>query len=155
MSQSANNKVYNITLPKETLVKVSVRNDDLTGVATINSALVDFQPKEVFNWHFTILIEMEDHGEDGMPSDAEEAVLREFEAQVDPQIRLNGNALFLARVINDGLLELVYRVYKPEIADDFMQSLIADERNIRPFDYRIDPDQKWEKADWYLKAVQS
>jgi len=45
-------------------------------------------------------------------------------------------------------------VYKPEIADDFMQEIITSETNLRPFDYRIDPDQKWEKADWYIKAVQ-
>lgn len=154
MSPSDNAKVLNVTLPKESLIKVSVRSDDLTGIATINSALVDFEPKEVFSWHFTILVEMDEHGEDGMPSESEEQVLRKFEAEIDPNIRANGNALFLARVINDGLYELVYRVYKPEIADDFMQEIITSETNLRPFDYRIDPDQKWEKADWYIKAVQ-
>lgn len=142
-----------LTIPEEENKLVKILDDDLTGIATINSALVNFEPKKVFAWHFTLLIEIQDHGEDGIPSAEEQKILQDFELELDPEIKANGNAIFLARVTNDGLRELIYRVHQPEPLDNYMKKVIESGKNARPFDYRIDPDQSWEKAQWYFKAL--
>ena len=65
-------------------------------------------------------------------------------------IKANDNALFLARVTHDARRELIWRVRDPEIADSIIQKILRIRDYPREFDYRMEEDQQWQKASWYL-----
>ena len=144
---------YHVTIPEEVHAIVQFKQDELPGVAVVNSALVEFEPKVVFSWHFSMLIDAKDLGENGMPTPEEQQVLYDFEDTIDPVVKAQGNALFLARVTHDGQRQLIYRVHSPEPLNDYLQGLIKSKNHQREFDYRIEPDGSWELAKWYLNAV--
>ena len=146
-------KEYRVIIPEEIHTVVEFKQNDLPGIAIINSALVEFEPKVVFAWHLSIMIEAQELGENNMPTPDEQKTLYQFEDEMVPSIKANGNAVFLGRVTNDGRRELVYRIYDPEPVNEYLQGLISSKTHLRPFDYRIDPDENWEKAQWHLKAV--
>ncbi|GAA3526136.1 DUF695 domain-containing protein [Zobellella aerophila] len=155
MTHSANVKGYQVVIPEETHTLAEFSKNDLPGVATINSALVSFEPKEAFAWHLSIMVEAKELGDYRMPTPHEQKMLYDFEDEIEPNIKANGNALFLARVTHNGWRELVYRIYDPQPLNNYLQSLIQSENNSRPFEFHIDPDEHWEKATWFIQAVDS
>ncbi len=144
---------YRVVIPEEEHTIVKFKQHDLPGVASINSALVEFEPKVIFGWHLSIMIAAQELGENNMPTPDEQNVLNSFEDELDPIIKAHGNALFLGRITNDGWRELIYRIYEPEPVHEYLQGIISSKTHRRPFDYRIDPDEKWEKAKWHFNAV--
>jgi len=126
---------------------------NLPGFAVVNVALKNFEPKFVFAWHLSILIKCENLIFNRLPSPDEQKILYEIEDQLDNKIKTNGNALFLARVTYNARRELMWRVYDPEVVDKFLKKTIHDKNYLRQFDYRIDEDKSWSKAEWYLSKA--
>lgn len=62
---------YKVIIPEEEYDLLDFTHEDLPGVAVVNSALKKFIPKEVFAWHCTVILELEDLVENGMPSQDE------------------------------------------------------------------------------------
>lgn len=144
-------------IPDEHYQLVSFRQEDLPGIAAINSALKNFEPKEVFSWHLSMMIQFEDLIDNGMPSRAEVELLEPWEDQLDSGFKGDDpekpNALFLARITWRESRELIYRVYDLEPANRLLQDLIESKEHLRPFDFRIDPDPEWKLADWHLNTA--
>ena len=153
MANAKESKEYRVVIPEERHTIVEFKQNDLPGVATINSALVEFEPKVAFGWHLSIMIAAEELGNNKLPTLDEQNVLDKFEDELASLIKTNGNALFLGRVTNDGWRELIYRIYDPEPVNEYLQRLISSKKHLRPFDFRIDPDENWEKAQWHMNAV--
>lgn len=153
MTHSADVKKHRLVIPEEMHTLVEFSRDDLPGVATINATLVDFVPKAAFAWHLSIMIEAKELGDYRMPTPHEQKVLYDFEDELEPAIKANGNALFLARVTNNGRRELVYRISDPEPLIGYLQTRIQSKNRLRPFEYHIDQDSNWEKAAWLLQNV--
>lgn len=127
----------------------------MPGVAMINRGWKQLEPREVFQWHFSMMIQLADIVENGMPSQAERDVVDRFGDML--RERINGeekkpNALFLACITWNSTRELIWRVYDPEPVDAFLRELIAAKTYPREFDYRIDRDPEWKLADWHLNA---
>ena len=145
---------YKVEIPDEHYDLLNFRQDDLPGVAVINSALKSFEPKIVFSWHLSIMIDLEDVIENGMPSQQEVEIIDKYGDVLDNDIKgpnkSKPNALFLARITWNKTCELIWRVYDPEIVNKFLQQIIADDSSPRQFDYRIDPDDEWKLAEWHL-----
>lgn len=148
-------KEFKVLIPDEYYSVLNFRQEDLPGVAVVNSALRDFEPKEVFAWHLSIMLELVDLIDNGMPSRNEVDVIDDYGDFLDDKIKGENkekpNALFLARITWNGTRELIWRVYDPEIADKFLKDLIADGNQIREFDYRMENDEEWRLTEWHLK----
>lgn len=146
---------YRVTIPEEKPRIIEFIQDNFPGIAYVNRSLIDFEPKEVFGWHLSIMLDIQETVENGMPSKRERELLDEFGDILDTNIKghdiENPNALFLARITWNKTRELIWRVYNPEIADKYLQQIISDNSSPRPFDYRIDPDKDWKLAEWHLK----
>ncbi len=153
MANADESQEYRVVIPEEKFIIVEFKQNSLPGIATINSALVEFEPKVVFGWHLSIMIAAQDLDDQKLPTQGEQQELDAFEGELAPIIKANGNALFLSRVTNDGWQELIYRVYDPEPVNEYLQGVISSKNHRRPFDFRIDPDADWEKAQWHIKAV--
>jgi len=145
---------YRVIIPDENYQILEFEQENLPGVAVVNSSLKRFEPKEVFSWHCSLMLELENLIENGMPSKEEIEIIDEFGDYLDRMIKVNDehpNALFLARITWNGTRELIWRVFDPEVTNEFLSKLINNNNNSREFDYRIDLDEDWKLAEWHLK----
>jgi hypothetical protein len=120
--------------------------------AAVNTplAMLNGDQRKLFGWQLSLILDLETEDEQGLTLDPEVKVIEPFCQQVDSELRLNGNAIPLARITWKKTRELLFRVYNPAIADEQIKKLIDSESNPRPFSYSIDPDEKWKMADDYL-----
>jgi hypothetical protein len=145
----------NTVIPKEVHTVLEFRQRDLPGFATVNTALREFEPKVAFSWHLSLLLQCVDLIDNRLPSPDEQEFLYKFEDGLDPLLKADGNALFLARVTHDGLRELIWRIQEPEAANAVMQKVLRTGGHPRPIDYRMEEDPQWQKASWYLNNANS
>ncbi len=148
-------KEYKVLIPEEKYQILEFRQDNLPGIAVINSALKNFEPKDVFAWHCSIMIECEDLIENGMPSKEERETVDQFENGLNEKIKgldvEKPNALFLGRITWNRTRELIWRVFDPEITNNYLSKRIEKKDYPREFDYRIESDPEWNFASWHLK----
>lgn len=140
----------NTVIPEEVHTVLEFRQHDLPGFATVNTALREFEPKVAFSWHLSLLLQCVDLIDNRLPSPDEQELLYKFEDGLDPLLKADGNALFLARVTHDGLRELIWRIHEPEAANAVIQKILRAKDRPRPIDYRMEEDPQWQKASWYL-----
>ena len=147
-------KQFRVIIPEEHYSIIEFIQEDLPGVGVVNSALKTFEPKEVFGWHLSVMIDLEDLIDSGMPSQKEREVIDPFEDELDALLKganlEKPNAMFLARITWNKTRELIWRVYDAEAANSIVQNIISNNSSPRPFDYRIDPDNEWQLAHWHL-----
>jgi len=147
---------YRVIIPAEDYKLVEFRQDNLPGVAVINRALQDFEPKIVFSWHLSLMLRFEDLIENGMPSQTDRDVVDTFGDMLDIQFKGEDkekpNALFLARITWNATRELIYRVFDPKPVNAVLSKIIEAKSHPREFDYRIEDDPNWELAHWHLNA---
>ena len=146
-----------ILLPEEAYTLVEYKSDDLPCIAMINSGLLDFEHKEIFHWHLSVIIDFDEEGliENGMPSEEERELVDPFCDQLDEEIKAGGNALFLVRETWNKARRLVWMVYDPEIAHQHLQYIIEHHKHPRPFDYRMEEDFEWKQPEWYLENLRT
>lgn len=146
---------FKVIIPDEHYSILNFRQEELPGIAVVNSALREFEPKEVFSWHLSIMVDLKELIENGMPSRTEVEIVDNFGDFLDSKIKGDDkekpNALFLARITWNATRELIWRVYDPEVADTFLKDLIKNGNPIREFDYRMENDSEWKLTEWHLK----
>lgn len=145
-----------VVLPEERYTLIEYKADELPAVATVNSGLVGFEARSIFRWHLSIIIDFTDLIENGMPSQADRDVVDPFGDELDEKLKAPPelpNALFLARITWNGRRQLLYRVYDPEQAHEYLQSVIKNRSHPREFDFRMEDDPEWKHAEWFLDAV--
>jgi hypothetical protein len=148
-------KEYHFTLPDDLGCVIEFKQEGMPGIANIRTALREFEPKIVFAWHLSVMVQLVDLADNGMPSEPEQKVLDDFGDMMEGAIlgeREHPNALFLARITWNATRELIYRVFEPEPIDAYLRHIIEAEINPRPFDYRIDHDPEWKLAEWHLNV---
>ncbi len=147
-------KEYRVIIPEEKHSIIEFNQEELPGVAVVNVALRHFEPKEVFGWHLSIMINFEDLIDNGMPSQQERSLIDPVEDRLDSMLKgldkTKPNALFLARITWNATRELIWRIYDPEFANRVMQEVIDTKDYPRPFDYRLEQDIDWKLAKWHL-----
>ncbi|MFA9477605.1 DUF695 domain-containing protein [Phycisphaerales bacterium AB-hyl4] len=149
---------FHITIPEERHVLVEFQQDNMPGLATINGSLSRFEPKAVFAWHLSLMIQLKHLADRSMPSIAEQEEMYAFGDTLDTVFKGSDqdkpNALFLARITWNGTHELIYRVYDPELPNAYLIELAKQDESPRPFDYRIDNDPAWELARWHMESAE-
>ncbi len=149
---------FPVIIPSENHRIVEFRQEGLPGIAVINETLASFEPKIVFAWHLSIMLQFEDLILNGMPSQTERDVIDPYGDLLDAALKGESlekpNSLFLARITWNKTRELIYRVFDPEPANQFLVNVIETKSSPRTFDYRIDHDPEWKLAEWHLtKAI--
>ncbi|MCR9093288.1 MAG: DUF695 domain-containing protein [bacterium] len=145
-----------IALPDERYTLIEYEVQRKPAVATVNSALVGFAHRDIFRWHLSLIVDFSDLIENDMPSESEREIVDAFGDELDAGLKAPPelpNALFLARMTWNGTRQLLYRIYDPEQANAYLQSVIAEKKHPRPIDYRMEDDPEWRHAKWFLDAV--
>ena len=149
-------KELKVIIPEEIYTIVEFKQDDLPGSMVINSSLLDFEPKEVFSWNLSIMLHFNEILDNGMPSKNEIESIKTFEEHLDDNLKfdkIKPNALFFASITWNGTREIIYRIFEPETANQYLQDILSKKKYPRPFDYRIDPDVEWKLNEWHLNAI--
>jgi len=148
---------YQVVIPGESFALLEFERDNKLGSAVVNIALRGFEPKIVFGWHLSMIIELKEVDDDNMPTDAERDVVDEFGKTLDLAIigknTQKPNAVFVGQVLWNGTLELVWRVFDPEPVNDYLQSIVNEtgDRRPRSFDFRMEHDVEWKLCEWHLE----
>ena len=153
--ETAEPKEYQVTIPEEKFSISSWEEENLPLICMVNTSLKDFEPKEVFSWHLSLIIDFEELIENGMPSEDERLIVDPFCDKLDEEIKAGGNALFLLRETWNKTRRLVWRVYDPEIADQHLKYILEYKQYPREFDYYMEQDLNWDNANWYLNEISS
>ena len=147
---------FRVVIPDEKYTVLEFLQKGFPGVALINRALRTFEPKVVFGWHLSLIIDFENVIENDMPSQQERDVMDEFEERFSSLLKgpdsEKPNALFLARITWNKTRELIWRVYQPEAANKLLETVIEQNQYSRPFDYRLEYDKDWKLAEWHLEG---
>ncbi|MEQ8364202.1 MAG: DUF695 domain-containing protein [Cyclobacteriaceae bacterium] len=147
-------KEIRVFIPEEVYTILEFKQDNLPGIAVINTALRDFEQKEVFSWHLSVMMDLEDLIDNGMPSKNEREIIDLYEDRLDALIKGTDlekpNALFLGRITWNKTRELIWRVYAPDIADIELKKIIKEDTSPRQFDYKMESDEKWSLTKWHL-----
>ncbi len=151
-------KEFRVIIPDENYQILKFNQDELPGIAVINKSLVNFEPKEVFNWHCSVMVHFNQLIENGMPDLTDRTTVEEFEDWLDDEIKGENkekpNALFLGRITWNKTRELIWRIYQPEVTNTILNKLIETKDYELPFDYRIDQDNEWKLAKWHLESCE-
>ncbi len=148
-------KEVRVVIPKEEFGILEWEDEGLPCICVLNSALRDFEPKRVFSWHLSLIIDFEELIENGMPSQEERDIVDPFCAKLDTEIKAGGNALFLLRETWNRTRRMAWRVYDPEIADSHLKYILEYHCYPRQFDYHMTQDLDWKQAEWYLSQIEA
>jgi hypothetical protein len=141
---------YRVIIPDEQFAILEWQEDGLPAICVVNQSIANFEPKVVFGWHLSIGLDCEELADNGMPTQQERQVLDRIGEQLDGNLKANGNALFLARIPWNGRRQLVYRVHKPEVANQYLVAMIDGRSQVREFAFQMEHDQTWKYATYYL-----
>ena len=133
----------------------SLLNTSLQGlpvVLLVNSALVDFTSKEDFPWHLSIIIDIQELAEKGMPTQPESLLVTELAEQLENEITKTKNAVFFVRQTWNGKKQLIFRVSNPKEADKTLKSLLLT-HNVREWEYQMERDNEWFFAEVYFNVL--
>ena len=148
-------KEFEVLIPDEAFQTLNFDQENFPGVAVVNINLATFEPKEVFGWNCSVILECEDTMDNGMPSKEESLIIDAFGDFLDDNIKGEDkeqpNALFLARVTWKNTRQLIWRVFDLENVETYFADLTKKGTHKRSFDYSIDYDATWELTEWYLK----
>jgi hypothetical protein len=140
-----------VTVPEESFVALQAESDGLPDIRLVNQALDALSPKAAFGWHLSIIIDMAEHSEHGLPTKAEQAVLARLAEGFRSHLQADGNAVLLASITWNGTRQLVFRVRDPERANAYLTSVVESAPPVRQLEFRMEADPAWALAEQYLK----
>lgn len=139
-----------LTPPTEQFVVLEAETNGLPEVLIVNQALDTWAHKAAFNWHLSLIIEMAEVTENGMPLPPEVEVLSALGEEIRRNLQQDTNAVLLASATGDGARQLVFRVRDPERANAYLTRLVEDPNVPRAMEYRMSADRPWALAETYL-----
>ena len=149
-----NSNEVRVIFPEEVFSTMEFTQQNKPGIGVVTSSLKEFKQRDIFPWHLSVVLYYDDLIENGMPSIKERQETDQFCNHLEELLKGEDsnkpNGLFLGRFTWNATRELIWKIHNPEIADQEMKKIIDTEDHPRPFDYKMDPDPKWELSKWHL-----
>ncbi|MDR7132817.1 hypothetical protein J2X06_000001 [Lysobacter niastensis] len=137
--------------PHYTLFDTSRR--DLPAAVVVNDSLLAFEHTDIFAWHLEVTLHAVDLADKGMPTPDESRLLFEIGDEIEKAL-VGYNALFLARSTWNGLRQLFFRVYDPDVADKALQEMLV-QKQVRGWEFRMEHDPQWQQAGPFFQLFPS
>ena len=126
-------KEFRVIMTEEKYPILEFNQEELPGIVVINKSLTDFEPKEVFSWHCSVMVHFNQLIENEMPDLTDRTKVEEFEDWLDNEYKRENkqkpNALFLGRITRNKTRELIWRIYEPEKTNEILTKLIETKYN--------------------------
>lgn len=143
-----------VKIPENRYSLVHSSRDDKPAVIVVNSGIREFEPKDVFGWTCSLIMDFQDLAQNGMPTREESDIVLDYFEKLDADIRgdkIHPNALFLARITWNGTFEAIWQVNNPKIVHEYLQQIIAEKSCPREMQYKIEYHAKWENVEYFLQ----
>lgn len=143
-----------VKIPENRYSLVHSSRDDKPAVIVVNSGIREFEPKDVFGWTCSLIIDFQDLAQNGMPTREESDIVLDYFEKLDADIRgdeIHPNALFLARITWNGTFQAIWQVHDPKIVHEYLQKIISEKSCPRDMEYRIEYHAKWENVEYFLQ----
>jgi hypothetical protein len=144
-----------VPIPDEVFALLQWEDENQPALCVVNQSLAKFEPKAVFAWHLSIVVNCKKLDARRMPKPAEKVILDTMANEFAQNLKAHGNALFLARITWNGMQQHLYRVCDSEVANAYLVDAITKKSCLREFDFRMEHDAAWQHAQWYLRHWQS
>ncbi len=118
-------------------------------IAMIDMGLRGYKEKSTVPWFLSLSTPLVNPTADGLPTKGDSKNLDEWEDAVEKELIGEGRFTFVGRVTRNGHRELLYYIHQPATSTKKLQRLI-DAHLTRPFAFRYERDDKWEKANYWL-----
>ena len=148
------NQKVNVWFPDESFISIDYTYEGCPAFAIINESLRQFEFKDVFGWNLSIIFDLIDVGENGIPSGEEVQVIQDFCEKLEKLFNAGWekpNALFLFREHCNGESQVVWRVYDSDKVDAVLQKVIEEKKHPREFSYEMEYDEEWKLVEWYMQ----
>ena len=135
----------------------SVLQSEMDGhplIAVVDMGLRGYTEKSSVPWFLSVSTPLVSPTSDGLPTRADANNVNEWEDGIEQELRGEGRFVYVGRVTWNGHRELLYYVAQPEASTKKLQRLI-DRRAWRPFAFRCERDDKWEKVSIWLNQPHS
>lgn len=123
-------------------------SDGIPDIRIVNQALDTWGGRGRFGWHLSVIIEMAEQYDNGLPTHDEVQALTGVANTFKRGLREGENATLLASVTHGGARQLVYRVADPDVASAWLDEAMA--APVREFEYLIEHDPAWALAEIQL-----
>ena len=117
-------QMVEVKIPENRYSIVHSSLDNKPAVIVVNSGIREFEPKDVFGWTCSLIIDFQDLAQNGMPTREESDIVLDYFEKLDADIRgdeIHPNALFLARITWNGTFEAIWQVNNPKIVHEYLQ----------------------------------
>jgi hypothetical protein len=94
-------QMVEVKIPENRYSIVHSSLDNKPAVIVVNSGIREFEPKDVFGWTCSLIMDFQDLAQNGMPTREESDIVLDYFEKLDADIRgdeIQPNALFLARI---------------------------------------------------------
>jgi hypothetical protein len=144
-----------VHIPDEVFAVLQWEDENLPAICVVNQSLAKFEPKAVFAWHLSITVDCKKLDANGMPKQAEKVILDKIANECAKNLKAHGNALFLARTAWNGTQQQLYRVRDSDFANAYLVDTITEKSLPREFTFRMEHDETWNHAKWYLQRCET
>jgi len=147
----------NIILPTDHFTLVKGQDDGQLVTILINDALAQFEDRDIFPWHLSILFSLP-HRDSGRPDDTELKGLNDYEDSLIEGLRSSSerpNALYLSTRTGNNVRCTKFQVHDPEVANSFLQQVCEKNDTPYPMGYKMHHDDEWTDARGFFGLLSS
>lgn len=148
--------VFKVNIPEERIISAKLTMQDKPYVGLFNEALLELTPQYVFGWFLSLVIQFNSTAENGMPNNEDTVKMQDFCDLLSEKLsidRNHPNAVLLGKVTGNGQTQIMWYVNNPELANGYLQGLIASEEHPFHFDFEMNFDKDWEEAHFWLDPL--
>lgn len=117
---------------------------------------MEIEPKIVFGWFLSIIVEYDKTVGYDMPDKEDTVKMQDFFDRLSSALAIDPehpNAVFMGRVTGDGHSQFMWYVNNPELADNYLQNLIKSKEYPLQFNYEMALDKEWKEAHFWLDPL--
>jgi hypothetical protein len=118
--------------------------------AIIDMSLRNYKSKASLPWFLSISTPLINPTKDGLPTDKDSSALNEWEDLTASKIQAESRFVYVGHVTWNGSREALFYIEKQELVVNKLKKL-ADDHVTRPFAFRCEKDEKWDKVAIYFK----
>jgi Family of unknown function (DUF695) len=118
-------------------------------IAMIDMGLRNSPDKQHLPFFLSLSTPLINATSEGLPTRNDADSLNTWEDAVEVQLQSAGKFVFVGRATWNGNRELLYYVESRQPAVDTLK-MLSDAHSTRPFAFRCESDEKWEKANFWL-----
>jgi hypothetical protein len=147
----------NVSIPQANFSVINFNRENIPGIAVIDISIKDFEPKEFFGWHLSIVMNFKNFNENGMPSKQDVALVNSFGERLDWLIKgedkSKPNALFVGRITWNKTRQFIWRIHQHNITNLALTQLIEKKDYPREFEYKLENDEAWNLVQDYFNGL--